>query len=124
MNSVAISNFIEIQQLKDLEDKQLPKQCKQTYNAITPTFYNASLEDDALGIFITVRWIKAASVNDIRQKQMIQCVKDRCFREVIGEQLNLVHNAVNQVQIKMQAESRENRDLSLYRDHILTVQTA
>lgn len=124
MNSVAISHPIEFQQQKDLHDKQLPEQCKQSYNAVTPTSYSASIVDDAFGIFITVGWIKDASVNEIRKEKLIQCVKDRCVSEVNGEQLNLVHNAVKQVQIKMHVEGRKNRVFSLYQYYTLTVKIA
>lgn len=92
--------------------------------AINPTPYKASIDDDELGIFISAGWTKAASVNENTEEHLIKCVKDRCVREVIGEELHLVHNAVKQVEIKMNTEDHEDRIWSLHRDFFFALEIA
>lgn len=96
LEGIATKNVIELKWLRDVYDKQLSFQFKQTNMESTPTSYQVPMQDPDFDIFITTRRIKASSVSEIIEERLIQCVKDKCVCEVNVEQLGLVPNAVNQ----------------------------
>lgn len=71
--------------------------------------YKASIDDDDPDMLITAETIKASSFMDIKEEQMMQCVKDKCVSEMSAEQLFLLHDVVKNVHMKMNTEDAEDR---------------
>lgn len=78
--------------------------------AFVPTFYKALTKDVKLRIFVAARWVECSYTNDIIEKQIKQCVADRCKLDVSGEQLHLVQLVVRNISMKTHICRRRNMD--------------
>lgn len=117
LKGLSTGEFIEFKKLRDLYEKQIEEKSRHRKEEIFATSYKASIEDDDLEIFIAAGWIEASSVDEIAERQIVQCIEERCKREVNGEQLYLVDQAVKNVVMNTNIAEAEDRVWSLTRDY-------
>lgn len=75
-------------------------------------------------IFEAAGWVDCASIDELTEKQIQQCVDDRCKQEVTGEQLYLVDLAIRNVSMKMHILEAEDRIWTLRREYFIALRTA
>lgn len=101
MKRVSIKQFIEFKRLRNLYEKRVLEKARHLKEDIIPTSLRALIEDDDLIICIAAGWINATSLEKITEKQIEECVDERCNRETTGEQLCMENQAVRNVSMNL-----------------------
>lgn len=124
LKGVSTRQFIEFKRLRDLYEKQVEEKSRNLKEDIVPTSLRASIEDDDLNIFIAAGWIDAESIDTITERQILQCIEERCKRVTTGEHLYLVDQAVKNVSMNTNISEAEDRIWSLRRDYYNALRSA
>lgn len=83
---------------------------------ITATSYKASIEDSDLAFFLAAGWIAAQSIEAITERQLRQCVSDRCIWNMVGEHVYLINESVREVAMRINVLKAGDRIWSLHWD--------
>lgn len=75
----------------------------------TPASHEASMDDEDQRLFIAAQWVLTSSEDEITETQLIQCVERRSHRHKESENLQLINEAVNKINMKMQIRDAEDR---------------
>lgn len=100
LNEIATSQFIESKCLRTLYKKQVREKSKQLKENPIHTSYRASIEDGDLMIVVAAGWVDSASIDELTETQIQQCLDDRCKQEITGEQLYLVDPVISNVSME------------------------
>lgn len=84
----------------------------------------ASVEDAELCIFLAAGWVEAASKQDVAKNQVGESVLALCNQEGGGKNLNLIHEAVSKVGVRMALPKAKDRVKSLRRDYTEALRSA
>lgn len=117
LNGVSVKDFSKFQRLRELYEKQVAEKNREPGVSITPTSLKASIDDADLRIFVTAKWVTAEDISSITEEQLRECITKKCTRDIGGEQLHLIEDAVKNVSMKMDIDESEDRVWTLHRDY-------
>lgn len=90
LKGVSTRHLIEFKRQKKLYEKQIKENARQLKLEKMPTSYKTCIEDDHLKIFIVAGWVGALSIDVLTESQILDCIEERCKKEVNGEPLFLL----------------------------------
>lgn len=124
LKGVSTKEFNQFFRLRELYEKQIAERNREPGLNLTATSYRASIDDSDLRIFLTAGWVEATDISSITEEQLRECVKKRSVREVGGEQLHIVEEAVKDVKMNLSIAEAEDRVWTLHRKYLQTLEGA
>lgn len=100
------------------------EKARQLKEEIVPTSYRASIENEDLRTFIGTGWVEANFTDELTERQIQQCVDDRCKRKANGEQLYLIEQTIRGVSMHIHIVDAEDRVWTLHRGYCSALQKA
>lgn len=113
LKELFINHFFKFKCRSDLYKKQVLDGAKHLNESIIPTFFRVSMEKDDLSICFASGSKNATSLEEEAEKQIEQCINERCKREATGEHLFLVNQEIKNVSMSLSIAVAENRAWSL-----------
>lgn len=113
---VSTKNFIVFRRFRELYMKHIGESDKEPGTNICLTSYGASIENTDLQIRIATEWVLVQPIQEIKEDNLIDCVRNRCLRTEDGENLFSTDAASGKVAMAMQIPEAEGRAWSLHKD--------
>ncbi|CAN8062119.1 unnamed protein product [Agarophyton chilense] len=123
LHGVATEHFTSFKRQSDLYEKQITeKKCDPGVD-VTPTSYKASIDDSLTSIFITAGWIKAESMEDVREEHLKECARKRASLKPEGNDFTRIENIVRKVRMDVSLKDPEDRMWTFHYMYITTFQS-
>lgn len=82
------------------------------------------MESADLNLFNATGWIKASSIENITEQQIIQCIVSRGNRLLAGEHRYVIKESTKSLNMKMNIVEREDRIWTFYTDYLNLLEAA
>lgn len=114
LQGVATKHFTQFKRKRELYEKQLAEKNREPGSNFPVTSYRASIDDAYLRIFITAHWIKATSLEEITEEELVGCVEARASHDPEGYELGRISHLVRNVRMDTSLAHSEDRVWGLH----------